>query len=148
TACKECHRMNEKLLARIPLFGGLDAAELKSLASLLKERSVGANEPIFWIGDTGDDLYIVESGRVQVGYPDETGKETVLAVLEPGAFFGDISLLDGGPRSASTRTLEPTVLLSLSRSDFLEFLRHHPGACINVLTVLGNRQRETIQKLR
>lgn len=140
--------MNDKLLARIPLFARLDADGIHTLSQLLKLVEVPANEPIFWIGDAGDELYLIQSGRVQVSYPDENGKEVVLAVLEAGAFFGDISLLDGGPRTATARTIDPCELLTLSRADFLGFLRRDPDASIDVLTVLGNRQRETLQKLR
>lgn len=137
-----------QMLARIPLFAKLDAAELASLAALLKDRHVPANQPIFWIGDKGDELYLIESGRVQVSYPDEQGKEVVLAVLEDGAFFGDLSLLDGGPRTASIRTIDPCHLFTLSRADFLQYLTRFPHAAIDVLSVLGGRQRDILSKLR
>jgi uncharacterized membrane protein len=140
--------MDTKLLAGIPLFSKLDSAELSKLATLLKEKTFPANQPIFWVGDRGEELFIVQRGTVQISYPDESGKEIVLAALGEGAFFGDISLLDGGPRSASARTLENTVVLSLSRPDMIGYLRSHPDAAIDVLTVLGSRQRETLERLR
>jgi CRP/FNR family cyclic AMP-dependent transcriptional regulator len=140
--------MNIQLLSAIPLFSKLDPDELNSLASLLKERSVEAHQPIFWVGDRGDELYLIQSGSVQVSCPDETGKEVVLAHLTAGSFFGDLSLLDGGLRTASVRTVEPCTLLTLSRGDFLRFLEAHPKAAIEVLMVLGNRQRDMLQKLR
>ncbi len=139
---------NAARLARISLFSKLDAAELNSLAALLHERRVEANQPIFWIGDTGDELYLIRSGRVQVSCPDEDGKEMILAVLEADAFFGDLSLLDGGLRSATIRSIEACDLLTLSRADFLHYLENHPHAAIDVLTVLGNRQRDILEKLR
>jgi uncharacterized membrane protein len=137
-----------QMLARIPLFAKLDAAELAPLAALLKERRVPANQPIFWVGDKGEELYLIESGRVQVSYPDEQGKEVVLAVLGEGAFFGDLSLLDGGPRTASVRTIEACHLYTLSRADFLTYLERNPHAAIEVLSVLGGRQRDILGKLR
>ncbi|HRK31984.1 MAG TPA: DUF1003 domain-containing protein [Tepidisphaeraceae bacterium] len=140
--------MDTTLLAGIPLFSKLDAQELTALAGMLKERKFGANEPIFWIGDRGDELYLLQSGRVQVSYPDETGKEQTLAVLEDGAFFGDLSLLDGGVRTASIRTVDPTICLTLSRADFITFLERHPTAAVDVLSVLGGRQRDILDKLR
>lgn len=142
------HTIDTSLLAGVPLFSKLDAAELASLAALLKARSVDANQPVFWIGDKGEDLYIVADGRVQVSYPDETGKERVLAVLDGGAFFGDLSLLDGGPRTASIRTIEACDFYTLSRADFLSFIQKNPTASIDVLTVLGSRQRDILDKLR
>lgn len=140
--------MDTKLLASIPLFSKLDQSELTALAGMLKERNFGPNEPIFWIGDRGDELFLVRSGRVQVSYPDETGKEQTLAVLEDGAFFGDLSLLDGGVRTASIRTVDPTSCLTLSRADFIRFLETHPAASVDVLSVLGSRQRDILEKLR
>lgn len=140
--------MNTQLLANIPLFSKLSESELASLGTLLKEAAFDANQPIFWIGDVGDNLYIIQSGRVQVSYPDDTGSEVVLAALGPGAFFGDLSLLDGGARTASVRTIEPCTLLTLNRADFLNFLRVHPSVAVEVLMVLGNRQRDVIEKLR
>lgn len=140
--------MDTSLLAGIPLFSKLDATELTTLAGLMKERLFGANEPIFWIGDRGDELFLIRSGRVQVSYPDETGREQTLAVLEDGAFFGDLSLLDGGVRTASIRSVDPTHCLTLSRSDFIKFLETHPTASVDVLSVVGTRQREILEKLR
>lgn len=140
--------IDTSLLAGVPLFSKLDRHELEALGALLKVREVDANQPVFWIGDRGEELYIIAEGRVQVSYPDESGKEVVLAVLDGGAFFGDLSLLDGGPRTASIRTIDPCRFYTLSRSDFLAFLQKHPTASIDVLTVLGSRQRDILDKLR
>jgi uncharacterized membrane protein len=140
--------MDTTLLAGIPLFSKLDSVELTALASLLKERTFPANHPIFWIGDKGDELYLIRHGRVQVSYPDETGREQILAVLDDGAFFGDLSLLDGGVRTASIRSVDPTTCFTLSRADFIRFLETHPAASVDVLGVLGARQREILDKLR
>lgn len=140
--------MAAQALANIPLFAELESTELAALSRLLKTRSVAANDTIFWIGDSGDELFIVESGAVQVSYPDEQGREVTLAVLRPGQFFGDLSLLDGGARTATARATDPTVLLSLSRRDFIDFLKAHPSAAVEVLGVLGHRQRETLERLR
>jgi uncharacterized membrane protein len=85
---------------------------------------------------------------VQVTTPDEQGREVVLSTLGPGDFFGDVALLDGGPRTASVRTIEACDMCVLKRSDFLQFLREHPDAAIDVLSVLGRRHRETLDKLR
>jgi uncharacterized membrane protein len=140
--------MDASLLRDIPLLARLDEQELARLAALLKDRSFAANQPIFWIGDKGDELFIIRSGRAQVSYPDAAGNEVVLAELGPGAFFGDVALLDGGARTASVRTIEAAEMLSLSRADFLGFLRQNPEAAIDVLTTVGMRQRETLEKLR
>jgi uncharacterized membrane protein len=140
--------MDQDLLANIPLFAKLNATEIGDLTSLLKEQRVEHQQPVFWIGDQGSDFYVIQVGRAGVCYPDELGHEVTLAALGPGDFFGEISLLDGGPRTTTVRAEEDLVLLTLSRHDFLEFLKRHPAAAIHILTVLGQRQREMLQKMR
>src|SRR5437870_9065840 len=140
--------MSNDVLAAIPIFAKLSDQDRAALAALLKEREFPAHQPVFWLGERGDDFYVVERGKVTVSAPDEAGKEVILATLGPGHFFGEISLLDGGPRTATVRTLSDTTLLSLGRADFLHFLEQNPKAAVHMLTVLGQRQRETLDKMR
>jgi len=140
--------MDLDLLGNIPLFGKLAPSELAELGGLLKEHRVERQQPVFWIGDEGSDFYVVQVGRAAVCYPDELGHEVTIAVLGPGDFFGEISLLDGGARTTTVRAEDDLQLLSLSRHDFMEFLKRHPSAAIHILTVLGQRQREMLQKMR
>jgi uncharacterized membrane protein len=140
--------MDQDLLANIPLFAKLKPTELAELSGLLKEQKVDNQQVVFWIGDEGADFYLVQIGRVAVCYPDDMGHEVTIAVLGPGDFFGEISLLDGGPRTATIRAEDDVRLLSLSRHDFLEFLTRNPSAGIHILTILGQRQREMLQKMR
>jgi uncharacterized membrane protein len=140
--------MGDEVLRKIPLFAGLEADERADLGGLLKTRQYQAQAPVFWIGEKGTEFYIVQDGVVTVSAPDESGKEVTLAKLGPGNFFGEISLLDGGPRTATIRAAGDTTLLCLTREQFHEFLRDHPSAAIHMLTILGQRQRETNEKLR
>ena len=140
--------MNANLLRNIPFFSGLGDEETRALLNLLKPRTFKANETIFWIGESGTDFYIIQNGNVVLIYPDETGKETALAVLGPGDFFGELSLLDGGPRTATSRALTDVQLLCLTREEFLDFIRAHPSSTIHMIQVLARRQRETIEQLR
>jgi len=140
--------MDIRLLRKIPLFSRLGDAELSRLDPLLRVQTYGANEPVIWIGEAGNEVFLIQSGRVAVSTPDETGKDVVLSTLGPGEFFGDLALLDGGPRSASVRTIEPCSMLVLGRDDFLTFLRQHPDVAIDMLATIGKRYRETLEKLR
>src|SRR5690349_1233579 len=140
--------MDFDLLSNIPLFAKLTEPEVRELGGLLKEQRVAGQQPVFWIGDEGSDFYLVQVGRVAVCYPDEAGHEVTIAVLGAGDFFGEISLLDGGPRTATVRADGDVILLTLSRHDFLEFLKRNPVAAIHILTVLGQRQREMLEKMR
>lgn len=140
--------MDSDLLKRIPLLSRLDEAELGRLSPLLHQKNLGDNQPVIWVGEAGNEVYLIETGRVAVIAPNEQGKEVLLSTLGPGDFFGDLALLDGGPRSASVRTIEACRFFVLKREDFLTFLRQNPQAAIEVLTTIGKRYRETLEKLR
>lgn len=140
--------MDLDLLRQIPVLSRLDDTELTRLSALLQPKHFDANAAIIWIGEQGDELYLISRGRVSVTCPDETGKEVLLATLADGDFFGDVALLDAGPRTASIRSLEPTDTFVLKRDDFHTFLRQNPEAAIDVLQTIGRRHRETLEKLR
>lgn len=140
--------MGDEVLSKIPLFSALGADERADLGGFLKTNRYQPLAPVFWIGEDGSDFYIVQDGAVTVCAPDESGREITLATLGPGQFFGEISLLDGGPRTATVRAARDTTLLVLTRDRFHAFLQKHPSAAIHMLTILGQRQRETNEKLR
>src|SRR4051812_46057673 len=101
------------LLGNIPLFAKLTPNELGELVNLLRTRDVARQQTIVRIGDQGTEFYVIQQGRVVVSAPDDQGAEVKLAELGPGNFLGEISLLDGGPRTATVRALEPVTLLVL-----------------------------------
>lgn len=130
------------------MFARLRREEIEELCRLMVPRQVKANETIFWIGESGTDFYVIEEGEIELSYPDEAGKEATLAVLGRGQFFGELSLLDGGIRTATARAASDSVVLSLARQPFLDFLERNPTAAVHALQVLGLRQREMLSKLR
>lgn len=140
--------MDQDLLRNIPLFAKLDEQDRATLAGMLQSRQLAPNEPIFWIGERGDDMFIVQHGQVRLSYTDESGHDVTLANVGPGAFFGELSLLDGGHRTATARTVTDTTLLTLDRSVFYQFIERHPAAAILVISTLATRQRENLEKLR
>jgi CRP/FNR family cyclic AMP-dependent transcriptional regulator len=140
--------MESDLLGHIPLFAPLSVEERGELTGLMKAKRFSPGEHIVWVGEPGVEFFIIQQGRVAITLPDENGRELVLATLTAGQFFGEISLLDGGPRTATARAETEAELLELGRNDFLEFVRKHPSAAIHMMTVLGQRQRETNDKLR
>lgn len=135
-------------LSRIPLFARLDAAGNEALLALMTRQSVEAGEPVFWFGDRGDTLYIVEDGRVEVTAPDARGGHVRLDTLGPGGVFGELGLIDGGPRSATVRALTDCSLLALPREPFHAFLRQRPDVAIDMLQVLGARLRASTATIR
>jgi len=136
------------LLRNIPLFAGLADSSREELGSLLQSRQYAPHQPIFWIGEKGEEMFIVQHGKVILSYPDESGHEITVAALGPGAFFGELSLLDGGSRTATGRTSVQSTLLVLDRKGFYKFLEAHPSASVHLIATLAHRHREAMDKLR
>ncbi len=130
-------------LRLVPLFSRVGELDLENIAGLLIERRYPKNSIIVEEGLTGDYMYIIRSGRVKVTKASDDGREKIMDFLEAGAFFGEMALLDYAPRSASVRTLEPSVLTALSRRDFLSLLRNSPDLGLSLLQELTRRLRDT-----
>ena len=109
-------------LRRCALFTHADPDTVRSVVRSLRIRRFRRNEVIFHQGDPGDALHIVASGSVKIVLPSGEGEEAIIAALRPGDFFGELSLLDGAPHSATVTALEPTNTLALPREAFLELL--------------------------
>jgi CRP/FNR family transcriptional regulator, cyclic AMP receptor protein len=139
--------MSVDLLRSIPLFDSLNHEELTGLAELLKRQVYSKHDTIFWMHEKGDHLYIVESGIVRISYTDKEGQETDLATLKEGSFFGELSLIDGGPHSATARAATETVLLKLDRASFYHFLTTHQKLSYALLQELSQRLRANTAKV-
>jgi CRP/FNR family transcriptional regulator, cyclic AMP receptor protein len=136
------------LLAEVPFFALLDEGERELLATRLETVQLPAGRTVCEYGDPGDSLFIVRKGAVEVFFRDDTGGRIVLDTAGPGDFFGELSLLDGGPRSASVVVTEDLEALRLDREHLDEFLKNHPGAAISLLAAMGRRLRQTDERLR
>ena len=137
-----------ELLATVPLFKLLGADERTDLEGVLDRRVFARDEKVFSIGEPGDSLYIVGTGSVELFVKDNTGAKIVLTVCEAGQVFGELSLFDGGARTASAVCLDEATLLVLDREDLLKFLRRHPDAALDLLTTMGQRMRSADEMLR
>lgn len=135
-------------LSHIPLFSKLDADEQASLHAMMKRERFNPNQTIFWLGDKGDTFFLVESGQAIVTVPNTKGEHVTIASIGPGGFFGEISLLDGGVRTATVRATEPTLTYSLDRASLREFIVKNPTAALDILAVMGQRQRSSNEVLR
>ena len=136
------------LLAEVPLFQLLDDEERKTLSGLLDVRAFNKGEIIFAYGDPGEALFIVRRGSVQVYVEDCTGETIILAENLSGDVFGEISLLDGGPRTATAIATDESELLVMDRGDLLDLITKHPHAAMDLLSVMGRRLRSTDELLR
>jgi len=134
------------LLEGVPFLAVLPPEEREELAACLARRQLQKGDIIFQRDDPGQSLFIVERGAVRIYVPSSQGMDLTLAVLGPGDFFGDLSLLDGRSRSASAIASEQASLLVLDRADFLGFIGAHPQAAMAVLMVVAQRLREADEK--
>src|SRR5262245_57130937 len=135
-----------QFLKTVPFFDRLSNRQLKSMSDIMFERTYEADETIFEEGQPGAALFLILQGKIAIEICRESGT-TRLAVLETGAFFGEMALLDDTPRSASARALERTRALALYRND-LNGLRHrHPRTACQIYrslaTMIGDRLRST-----
>jgi len=104
---------------------------------------LGADEVLFLAGDPGDGCYRVDSGLLKVMMVSRSGIERILVVLGPGAIVGELSIIDGRPRSASVVAVRDSTLSFLSRSAFDEFAKKHPEIYKSLVTIIAERLRET-----
>ena len=130
-------------LRAIPLFSKVRAEDLEALAKVVIERRFAKNTTIVEVGLPGDYMYAIRDGRVKVTKASDDGREKILSFVEAGGFFGDMSLFDQEPRSASVKALEDCRLFALSRRDALEILRRSPDFSLAVIRALISRLRET-----
>jgi len=139
---------NVSILAEVPLFSLLDDDERATLAAMVMVKRFDKGETIFAYGDPGEAVFVVHRGSVQVYVENTEGDKIILAENPPGELFGEISLLDGGARTATAVAVDETECLVLDRARLLELITKHPHAAMDLLTVMGRRLRATDELLR
>ena len=135
------------LLRSVPLFSSLSGDQLLLLASVLSRKPYPRDSAVIAAGDPTDALYIVISGRLKVVMSGNEGREAILAILNRGDFFGEMGLIDQGPRSASVVTIEACELLTITRTDFMKCLQKNFDLAMNVIRGLVGRLREADKKI-
>jgi uncharacterized membrane protein len=135
-------------LRHVHLFQTMDDDERREVAGLMEQVKIPAGTVLFKENEPGGVLYIISRGTVELFITDEEQKKVVVHVLEPGEFFGEMSLLDGGGRSTAARALEDVEALSLSREPFIALLRRRSDVALDVVSALAKRMRKTDELLR
>jgi CRP-like cAMP-binding protein len=134
-------------LAKVPLFHGLEPQQLTDIGKRFRERKYKTGEHIVEQGKIGVGLFIIETGRAEVCRTRPDGTQFVVSALHPTEFFGELSLLDDAPRSASVIAAEDTACLALAQLDFLDALHEDPDMAIEVLRELARRFRRALENL-
>ncbi len=131
------------MLRNVPLFKLLDDDELAELAAHIDERKYSPQQIIFNAGDPGNNMQIILDGKVETFITDDEGNKVVLSELEKGELFGELSLLDSEPRSASAIATDPTTTFVIDRDDLKRLVTKKPESALDIMAILGERIRKT-----
>ena len=133
----------EHVLAQAPLFAALDADAAEALEGATRNRRFRRGDIVFAEGDPGDALYVVVEGKVKIFRTSPDGRENMLAVLGPGEMFGELSLFDPGPRTATVAAITDATLASLAHDALRPWLAGRPELGVQLLRALAQRLRRT-----
>jgi CRP/FNR family transcriptional regulator, cyclic AMP receptor protein len=134
------------VLSRNPAFRDLDPRSLAELRALARLRTFGPQEVVFRQGDVGDGLFVIATGFLKVSFSGPTGTTTTLSVMGPTEMFGELSLLDGGARSATVTAVTRAELLSIDREPFLKLFRSRPSVAIALVELVARRLRRLSER--
>jgi CRP/FNR family cyclic AMP-dependent transcriptional regulator len=137
-----------ELLASIKMFELLNEDDRIALAQVIDELSVPENHTLFQAGDPGDSLFIVQSGEIELFIKDTAGQKIVLTTAGPGDMFGELAMLDSGPRTATALALTDSEVVVLDRSDLILLFQRRPDAALHMLAALSGLTRKADELLR
>jgi uncharacterized membrane protein len=133
---------SQELLSNVPLFESLTDDDVDALAARVEAVDYEPGQIVFNQGDEGSALFIVEDGAVEISCGEGKTK-IVLATLFPGQYFGELSLFDGAPRSATATAIKRSRLIRLDRADLVEFVNGSPAAALRIIGEMSDRLRQT-----
>src|SRR5918997_2864992 len=134
--------MQASFFRKFDLFADLEDRELTQIASVAKTRRYAKDDVIFHADESGDVFCLIREGQVKVTMISPEGKEIILSMLGPGAFFGEMALIDDEPRSATVVATEPLEVVTIWRSDFLQILQENFSITRKILAELSRRLRK------
>ncbi|HEU4832996.1 MAG TPA: DUF1003 domain-containing protein [Pyrinomonadaceae bacterium] len=137
-----------ELLAGIDFFALLKEEDRQELAKVVDSIKLNAGDTLFNAGEPGESLFVVRTGSIELFIKDTVGQKIVLTISETGDLFGELSLLDSGPRTATAVALTDTELLVLDRDDLLLLFEKRPDSAINMLAAMSTMTRKADELLR
>ena len=135
--------MIDSNLRNTPLFSALDNEAAIALQQTMVPQSIKKGNTLFQEGDPGDRLYVVTEGKIKLSHASGDGRESVLMVLGPGDMFGELSLFDPGPRTATASAVTDSKVLALGNTDLIPWLAGRPEVAQSLLQALAHRLRKT-----
>jgi uncharacterized membrane protein len=140
--------IDASILGEIEHLRELNAGDRVALAEKIELIRYTAGQIIFNLGDRGHALYIIRSGEVEIYVKNDQGEKIVLETSRPGDIFGEVSLLDDGPRTAWVAAISEVEVLRLDREHFEDYVRQHTPAALNLLSVAARRLRKSDEFIR
>ena len=135
--------IDEAVIRKAPIFTGLDAGAADALRASMNRVKLRKGQSLFKEGDDGDHLFVVSSGEVKLGTKSVDGRENLLMILGPGDMFGELSLFDSGPRTATATAVTDSKLLALGQDKVIPWVKEHPEVSLQLLARLASRLRRT-----
>jgi CRP/FNR family cyclic AMP-dependent transcriptional regulator len=132
---------------KAPLFAALEDEAAETLIASMTRSHMERGDVLFREGDQGDRLYVIGEGKIKLGRSSSDGRENLLAILGPGEMFGELSLFDPGPRTATATAVAETQILALSQDQLRSFLASRPTVAFSLLAALARRLRRTNESL-
>jgi CRP-like cAMP-binding protein len=134
-------------LKKIPLLQDLPAEAMTRLAEAVEINEVRRRQVVYLPGDPGRSVYLVNGGRVKISKVTRDGKELTLAYRGPGELFGELAMIDGGPREEMAEAMENALLTELNRGDFERLVQAHPQLGHRLSRLLLQRRRDVENKI-
>lgn len=141
------HAVSAAALATLPVFQGLEIAQLEEIARRAGMRRVARNTTVVQAGEVTDNVYFVLNGGMKVLVCDDEGREVIFTLLGQGAIFGEMGMLDASPRSATVVAAAASDLVVFSQTDFLAIMRANFEVCRRIMASLAQRLREADRKI-
>ena len=138
--------MDEVVLSA-PLFATMNPSETLPLFESMRHVELTRGDILFREGEPGDRLYVIASGKIKLGRRSADGRENLLSILGPGEMFGELSLFDPGPRTATASSVSDAVVYELDQEQLAEWIAKHPGVARHLLGALARRLRRTNETL-
>ena len=135
--------VDEAVIRKAPIFMGLDTSAADALRASMNLVKLRKGQSLFKEGDDGDHLFVVSSGKVKLGTKSVDGRENLLMILGPGDMFGELSLFDSGPRTATATAVTDSKLLALGQDKVIPWVKEHPEVSLQLLARLASRLRRT-----
>jgi len=132
----------------MPILSSLSQSDWEKIKHLFVEKRFGKDDYIFFEGDPFSWLGVVLEGRVKMIKHSENGKDVVLDLIAPGEMLGELAAFNGEPYPATAQAMEPTVVASIHRDDYLRLLKQYPALALRVIEELGRRLREAQEMIK